>query len=80
MNEYSKDTIKDLIYFLVTEGYITNVGNQFPILTLSPTSKDILFGDKKVFIKRKIEKNIPKEIYQNKVIKMFHLKYWKVEI
>lgn len=56
MSEYSKDTIKDLIYFLITEEYINSVGDKYPILTLTPNSRDILFGDKKIFIKRRIEK------------------------
>ena len=56
MSEYSKATIKDLISFLVTEGYIKNVGDKYPVLVLTPSANDILFGDKSVFIKRKIEK------------------------
>lgn len=61
MSEYSKDTIKDLIYFLITEEYIINTGDKYPILTLSPTANEILFGNKKVFIKKKIEKVISKD-------------------
>ena len=56
MSEYSKTTIKDLISFLVTEGYIKNVGDKYPVLVLTPSANDVLFGDKSVFIKRKIEK------------------------
>ena len=56
MKEYSKDTIKDLIYFLITEGYLKTVGDKFPILSLNLSANDILFKGKKVFIKRKIEK------------------------
>ena len=56
MNEYSKETIKDLIYFLITEGYIKTVGDKYPILVLDNSSNSILFGDKQVIIKRKIEK------------------------
>lgn len=65
MSEYSKDTIKDLIYFLITEEYIINAGDKYPILTLSPTANEILFRDKKIFIKKKIEKIIPKETSSN---------------
>lgn len=57
MQEYSKNTITDLIYFLITEGYIKTVGNQYPILVLDSSANDILFHEKKVFIKRKIEKD-----------------------
>ncbi len=56
MNEYSKDTIKDLIYYLITEDYINSIGDKYPILTLNPNSKEILFGDSKIFIKKKIAK------------------------
>ena len=56
MNEYSKDTIKDLIYYLVTEGYIRTIGDKFPMLALELTANEVLFKGKKVFIKRKIEK------------------------
>lgn len=62
MNDYTKDTIKDLIYYLITEEYIKTIGDKFPVLALSPTANDILFGDKQVFIKKKIEKILPKEI------------------
>ncbi len=56
MNEYSKDTIKDLIYFLVTEGYLKTVGNKFPTLALTKASDEVLFKNKQIFIKKKIEK------------------------
>ena len=56
MSDYSKDTIKELISFLVSENYINCVGDQYPILTLAPACADVLFNNKKVFIKRKIEK------------------------
>lgn len=62
MSEYTKDTIKDLIYFLITEGYIKCVGDKYPILVLDNSANDILFNDKQVLIKRKIEKIIPKNV------------------
>lgn len=66
MSDYSKDTIKDLIYYLITEEYINSVGNKYPVLTLAPNSQNILFGDEKIFIKRKIEKlNKPTESIKN---------------
>lgn len=58
MHEYSKNTITDLIYFLITEGYIKTVGDKYPILVLEKSANDVLFHDKEVFIKRKIEKDI----------------------
>lgn len=62
MSEYSKDTIKDLIYFLITEGYINCIGDKYPILVLDKSANDVLFGNKQVLIKRKIEKVIPKNV------------------
>ena len=56
MSDYSKETIKDLIYFLVTEGYINSLGDKFPVLALSPSANKVLFEGEKVEIKRKIEK------------------------
>lgn len=60
MSEYTKDTIKDLIYFLITEGYIKSVGDKYPVLILDNSANDVLFSDKQVVIKRKIEKILPK--------------------
>ena len=56
MNEYSKDTIKDMIYYLITEGYIKTVGDKFPTLSLEHNANEVLFKNKQVFIKKKIEK------------------------
>ena len=72
MSDYSKDTIKDLIYFLVTEGYIKSIGDKYPILVLDKSANDVLFKDKKVFIKRRIEKILPKSASPDSEI---HLEY-----
>lgn len=65
MSEYTKDTIKDLIYFLIAEGYIKSIGDKYPILVLDESANNILFKDKQVLIKRKIEKNILKNTLDN---------------
>ena len=52
MSDYSKDTIKDLIYYLITEGYINSVGDKYPILVLDKSAENVLFHDKKVFYKK----------------------------
>ena len=46
MKDYSKDTIKDLIYYLITEGYIQTMGNEYPVLGLTTSARDVLFNDK----------------------------------
>lgn len=65
MSDYSKDTIKNLIYFLITEGYIKSIGDKYPILKLSPTAENILFNNETIMIKRKIEKDIGKSSLEN---------------
>lgn len=72
MSEYSKNTIKDLIYFLITESYIELVGNQYPILKLTQNASNVLFNNEKVTIKRKIEK-IPETIEDEYDTKLFEL-------
>ena len=71
MSDYSKDTIKELISFLVSENYINCVGDKYPILVLTPACSDVLFSDKKVFIKRKIEKVKQKASEINYDIELF---------
>ncbi len=66
MKDYSKDTIKNIISFLISEGYIISNGDKYPVLSLSASSNDILFKNKSVFIKRKIEK-IPPSNNHNKL-------------
>lgn len=56
LESYSKNTIKEIISFLVSEGYINCVGSQYPILVLDKSANDVLFGSKTVKIRRKIEK------------------------
>lgn len=65
MKEYKKDTIKDLIAFLVTEGYIEQTEGEYPVIKLRPEAKKILFDGETVTIKRKIEKKQPKAEKQN---------------
>lgn len=57
MHDYSKDTIRDLISFLLTENYIKTIGDKYPILVLTSKSNDILFNGKTLNIKKKIEKS-----------------------
>lgn len=56
MKEYSKDTIRDLIAFLIAENYIETFGTQYPVLKLTSKANEILFSAKKVIINKKIEK------------------------
>lgn len=73
MSDYSKDTIKELISFLVAENYINCVGDKYPILTLTPSCSDVLFKDKQIFIKRKIEKVKTKQSSINYDMELFNI-------
>jgi ATP-dependent DNA helicase RecQ len=61
MNEYSKDTIRDLISFLIAEEYIKANGDKYPVLSLTSKSNEVLFANKQVIIKKKIEKEVKAE-------------------
>ena len=61
MKDYSKETIRDLISFLIAEGYIKSSGSKYPTLSLTPLANDVLFNNKEVFIKKKIEKIVKPE-------------------
>lgn len=56
MQDYAKNTIKDLISFLITEEYIQCVGDQYPILVLTPKARLVLSGEETVLIQKRIEK------------------------
>lgn len=56
MQDYTKDTIRDLISFLVAEGYLKSVGDKYPVLVLTKEANEVLFSDRQVVIKKKIEK------------------------
>lgn len=73
MSEYSKNTIKDLIYFLITEGYIETFGDKYPVLRLTPNASKVLFEGEKVTIKRKIKKSIEVQIDEVYDAKLFEI-------
>ncbi|MCI8308886.1 MAG: DNA helicase RecQ [Clostridia bacterium] len=62
MKEYSKDTIRDLIAFLIAENYVKTSGDKYPILKLTEQANNVLFSNQKVTIKKKIEKIIKPDI------------------
>jgi len=61
MSDYSKDTIRNIISFLVADGYLKSIGDKYPILMLTNNANDVLFSDKTVTIKKKIEKIVRPE-------------------
>ena len=61
MRDYPKDTIKELISFLIAEGKLQLVGTQYPVVQLTEQSYSVLKGEDKVFIKRVLNKESKKE-------------------
>lgn len=62
MSQYPKDTIKELISFLIAEGCLQLVGTEYPIIQLTEKSYGILKGQEKVFIKRILVKEDKKTL------------------
>ena len=56
MSDYSKETIRDLISFLIAEDYLRTVGDEYPYLALTNNAQSVLFKNEKIIIKKKIEK------------------------
>ena len=48
MKDYHKDTIKEVISFLIAEKYIDLDGDKFPVLRLNPSAYEVLKGYKTV--------------------------------
>lgn len=57
MKDYSKEIIKEMISFLIAGGYLTLVGDQYPILRLTLKSYEVLKGNQKVAIRRILNKD-----------------------
>lgn len=56
MKEYPKTTIKEIISFLIADGYISLNGDKYPTLKLNQSSYDVLQGKKRITIKRLVVK------------------------
>lgn len=56
MNEYSKDTIKEIIAYLISEGFINIRGDKYPVLSLNLKARSLLMDDEQLVIKRLIAK------------------------
>ena len=56
MKEYSKDSIKQIISYLVAEGYLNLEGNEYPILTLTNKSYLVLKGQQQINVRMEIKK------------------------
>lgn len=57
MGEYSKETIKEIIGYLISEGFIDIRGEKYPVLSLNPRAKSLLTDGEQLNIKRLITKD-----------------------
>lgn len=60
MKEYSKETIKEIIAYLIAENFIDVKGDKYPVLALNAKAYSLLKGDSELYIKRTITKEAPK--------------------
>jgi ATP-dependent DNA helicase RecQ len=56
MKDYSKETIKEIIAYLIAENFIDVKGDKYPILALNVKAYSLLKGESELFIKRTITK------------------------
>lgn len=56
MKDYSAETVKEIISFLVADRYIELYGEKYPVLKLAESARDVLRGKTNVYIKRAILK------------------------
>lgn len=57
MKEYDKDTLKEMISYLISDGYINVAGDKYPVLNISNTGHDVLRGRQQVTIKKVFAKH-----------------------
>lgn len=81
MKEVNRNTIKDIIFYLNAKELIKSIGDEYPVIGITPKSKEVLFNSKSVIIKRKLETkldnkqsiNNKKEILDNIDMKLFEI-------
>jgi ATP-dependent DNA helicase RecQ len=62
MKEYDKDTLKEIISYLISDGYIDITGDKFPVLNISSHGNAVLRGKEEVNIKKIFNKNAKEDI------------------
>jgi ATP-dependent DNA helicase RecQ len=60
MKDYSKNTIKEIIAYLISEGFIAVKGEKYPVLALNSKAASLLVDREQLHIKRLIVKEKPK--------------------
>ncbi|MGL4736287.1 MAG: DNA helicase RecQ [Cellulosilyticaceae bacterium] len=55
MREYSKDTLKQMIGYLVAEKYLALIGNKFPVLALTESAYEVLKGNQTILMRIRLQ-------------------------
>ncbi|NYB75379.1 DNA helicase RecQ [Sedimentibacter hydroxybenzoicus DSM 7310] len=78
MKEYSRETLNELISYLVSDGYINITGDKYPTLNILPSGFFTLKGKQKVIIKKviskKTDKNHDKSAYDKSLFEKLRFK------
>ena len=60
MKEYDKDTLKEIISYLISDGFINISGDKYPVLNISTSGNAVLRGKQTVTIKKIFNKKAEK--------------------
>lgn len=52
MKEYHRDTLKEMISYLISDGYIDVTGDKYPVLSISGQGQEVLKGRQQVTIRK----------------------------
>lgn len=58
LKEYHKDTLKEIISYLISDGYINVSGDKYPVLHISSLGHSVLRGKQQVSIKKILASNV----------------------
>lgn len=77
MKQYDKDTLKEIISYLISDGYINITGDKYPVLKISTLGNAVLRGKHEVTIKKVFNKRIVEDdksvIYEKDLFEMLRL-------
>ena len=78
MKEYSRETLNEIISYLISDGYINIIGDKYPTLNILPSGYLVLKGKQKVTIKkiisRKTDTNDTVTVYDKSLFEKLKLK------
>lgn len=57
MKDYDKETLKEMISYLISDGFINITGDKYPVLNISAQGNAVLRGKKEVYIKKLFNKS-----------------------